>query len=68
MSLVSGFALRATLVRFLSLIFIARPANWKCTDIASNKWLTINRQPHVITTDLTDLAAHGLQGLTLATK
>lgn len=68
MSLVSGFALRARLIPILPLIFIARPANWKCADIASNKRLTINSQPYIITTDLTDLAPYGLQGLSLATE
>lgn len=68
MSLVSGFALRARLISILPLIFIARPANRECTDIASNKWLKVSSRAHVIPTDLTDLAANSLQGLSLATE
>lgn len=65
MSLVSGLALGARMIPILPLIFIASPANWKCADITSNKWLPIHSSSNSITTDLADLNAQILQNLPL---
>lgn len=68
LSLVRRFTLRTRLIPVLPLILVARPADRKCTDIASNERLTIHTFPYVITTNLADLTAQSLHGLALCKK
>lgn len=54
-TLVSGFALRTSLIALSSFIFIARSTNWKGTFITGNKWLSIYGDFYLIPTDLANL-------------
>lgn len=64
----SSFALRADLAPLSPLIVIAISAHRESTLVASNKQLSLRREPDIIPTNLADLPAHLLQWLRLETK
>lgn len=61
-SLVSSFALRASLIALSPFILITRPANRECTFITGNKRLSIHCNLKLISTNLTNLPAQFLYG------